>query len=94
MGVQVPQRPPSARGSCTKRRPCLARSGLLVVNKTDLAPRVGVDLALLEADAKAARGQRPFVMAAVRNGRGVAAVIALLEREGGLQLAAPQAVSD
>ncbi|EKX56347.1 Urease accessory protein UreG [Rhodobacter sp. AKP1] len=69
-----------------KRGPGLARSDLLVVNKTDLAPHVGVDLARLEADTQAARGQRPYVMARMRAGVGVEAIVAFLEREGGLQL--------
>jgi urease accessory protein len=69
-----------------KRGPGVTRSDLLVVNKTDLAPHVGVDLDLLEADTKRARGDRPFVMARVRQGVGVADVVAFLEREGGLVL--------
>jgi urease accessory protein len=67
-----------------KRGPGVARSDLLVVNKTDLAPHVGVDLALLEADTRAARGARPFVLAQLRHGRGVAEVVDFLIREGGL----------
>ncbi|MBO4169203.1 urease accessory protein UreG [Cereibacter azotoformans] len=69
-----------------KRGPGLARSDLLVVNKTDLAPHVGVDLRLLEEDTKTARGRRPYVMAQLRRGAGVAEIVAFLEREGGLQL--------
>ncbi|MEL5877840.1 urease accessory protein UreG [Cereibacter sphaeroides] len=69
-----------------KRGPGLARSDLLVVNKTDLAPHVGVDLARLKADTRAARGQRPYVMAQMRAGVGVEAIVAFLEREGGLLL--------
>ncbi|MGP3724011.1 urease accessory protein UreG [Cereibacter sphaeroides] len=69
-----------------KRGPGLARSDLLVVNKIDLAPHVGVDLARLEADTQVARGQRPYVMARMRAGVGVEAIVAFLEREGGLQL--------
>ena len=71
-----------------KKGPGLARSDLLVVNKTDLAPYVGVDLALLEADTAHARGRRPYVMARLRQGQGVDDVVAFLEREGGLQLSA------
>lgn len=70
-----------------KRGPGVTRSDLLVVNKTDLAPYVGVDRALLESDTRAARGPRPYVMAELRHGRGVDAIVAFLEREGGLQLA-------
>ncbi len=69
-----------------KRGPGLARSDLLVVNKTDLAPYVGVDIGLLEADTRAARGARPYVMARLRQGHGVAEVVAFLCEEGGLIL--------
>ncbi len=67
-----------------KRGPGVTRSDLLVVNKIDLAPYVGVDPALLERDAKAARGARPFVMASLKTGQGVAEVVAFLRRDGGL----------
>lgn len=67
-----------------KKGPGLARSDLLVVNKTDLAPYVGVDRALLESDTRAARGARPYVMASLKAGEGVAEVVAFLKREGGL----------
>ena len=71
-----------------KKGPGLTRSDILVVNKTDLAPHVGVDLDLLESDARAARGEKAFVLAEVRNGRGIDEIVRFLEREGGLQ---PQA---
>ena len=64
----------------------LTRSDLLVVNKTDLAPYVGVDLTLLEEDTKRARGLRPYVLARLRQGHGVDAIVAFLEKEGGLAL--------
>jgi urease accessory protein len=67
-----------------KKGPGLARSDLLVVNKVDLAPHVGVDTAQLERDARAARGERPFVMAALRHGQGIDEVVRFIEREGGL----------
>lgn len=69
-----------------KRGPGLARSDLLVVNKTDLAPYVGVDAALLESDARAARGARPVVMAQLRHGGGVQQVVDFLVEQGGLTL--------
>ncbi|SDL40737.1 urease accessory protein UreG [Paracoccus chinensis] len=71
-----------------KKGPGLARSDLLVVNKTDLAPHVGVDPVLLESDARAARGTRPVVMASLRAGRGVEEVADFIIREGGLTLRA------
>jgi urease accessory protein len=70
-----------------KRGPGVTRSDLLVVNKTDLAPYVGVDVALLEEDTLRARGTRPYVMARLRQGVGVDAVVAFLQQAGGLELA-------
>ena len=69
-----------------KRGPGLAKSDLLVVNKTDLAPHVGVDLAMLESDTRAARGARPYVMAQLRDTIGVVEIVEFLQREGGLDL--------
>ena len=69
-----------------KKGPGVTRSDLLVVNKTDLAPYVGVDLTLLEEDTKRARGPRPYVLARLRQGYGVQAIVAFLEKEGGLAL--------
>ena len=68
-----------------KRGPGLARSDLLVVNKTDLAPHVGVDAGLLESDARNSRGARPVVMAQLRHGRGVDQIVDFLIDQGGLQ---------
>ncbi len=69
-----------------KRGPGVTRSDLLVVNKTDLAPHVGVDPVLLESDTAVARAGRPFVMAQLRMGVGVPEIVDFLEREGGLAL--------
>ena len=62
----------------------LTRSDMLIINKTDLAPHVGVDRDLLESDARAARGDLPFVMAALKSGIGVDQVVDFLKRDGGL----------
>jgi urease accessory protein len=70
-----------------KRGPGVTKSDLLVVNKTDLAPHVGVDLELLEADTRRARGARPYVLAQLRRGRGLDEVVGFLQRAGGLALA-------
>nr|WP_188527951.1 urease accessory protein UreG [Sinisalibacter lacisalsi] len=69
-----------------KRGPGVTKSDLLVVNKTDLAPHVGVDLARLEADTEHARGARPYVLAQLRNGIGVEQVVRFIEDEGGLAI--------
>ncbi|PWK62868.1 urease accessory protein UreG [Roseicyclus mahoneyensis] len=67
-----------------KKGPGVTRSDFLIVNKIDLAPHVGVDPVLLESDARAARGERPFVMASLRQGQGVAEVVGFLKQAGGL----------
>jgi len=46
-----------------KGGPGVTRSELLVVNKVDLAPMVGADLAVMEGDARSLRGTAPVVMA-------------------------------
>ncbi|MGH1331664.1 MAG: urease accessory protein UreG [Paracoccaceae bacterium] len=67
-----------------KKGPGLTRSDLLVVNKVDLAPYVGVDRAQLEADTKAARGTRPYVMAALKSETGIGEITQFIIEEGGL----------
>ena len=67
-----------------KRGPGVTRSDLLVMNKTDLAPHVGVDLDRARLDLDAARGGRPWTMASLRRGEGVDAVVAFVRGEGGL----------
>jgi urease accessory protein len=58
-----------------KGGPGITQSDLLVINKTDLAPLVGADLAVMERDATRMRGDGPFLFTQVTNGVGVAAVI-------------------
>jgi urease accessory protein len=71
-----------------KGGPGITRSDLLVVNKIDLAPHVGADLAIMEQDTKRMRGQRPYVFSNIRGGVGVDAIAAFIERAGGLAAAA------
>ena len=67
-----------------RRGPGITRSDLLVINKIDLAPYVGANLDVMARDAKAQRKARPFVMADMKTGEGVDAVIAFLREKGGL----------
>src|SRR6202050_389548 len=53
----------------------IARSGLLVIKKTDLAPHVGASLEVMERDARKMRGDRPFVMCNLKTGQGLDVVI-------------------
>jgi urease accessory protein len=59
-----------------KGGPGITQSDLLVINKTDLAPAVGADLAVMERDARQMRGEGPFVFAQVKHGPGVEEIIA------------------
>jgi urease accessory protein len=64
-----------------KGGPGIARSDLLVINKIDLAPYVGADLAVMERDAKRMRGERPFVFTNLREGVGVDPVVSWIRRD-------------
>ena len=61
-----------------KRGPGLILADLLVINKTDLAPHVGADLAVMDRDARLVRGDRPSLFTDCRAGIGIEAVAAHL----------------
>jgi len=65
-----------------KGGPGITRSDLLIINKTDLAPHVGANLDIMASDAKKQRGDRPFLFTNLRDGKGVAEVIAFIRKEG------------
>lgn len=69
-----------------KKGPGVTRSDMLIINKIDLAPYVGVSVEILDQDAKAARGKRPYVLASLRHVKGVSDVVDFLVQEGGLTL--------
>lgn len=48
---------------------------LLLINKIDLAPHVGADLRVMERDAKAVRGKKPFVFVNCKTGEGIDDVV-------------------
>jgi len=58
-----------------KRGPGVTNSDLLVINKIDLAPHVRASLEVMEHDARAVRGERPFVLTNCLTGHGLAEVI-------------------
>ena len=57
MGADIPR----------KRGPAMMKSDILLVNKTDLAPYVDVDLASMESDLKVAREDRPYFLIQAKN---------------------------
>ncbi|MFV0298511.1 MAG: urease accessory protein UreG [Hyphomicrobiaceae bacterium] len=68
-----------------KGGPGITRSDLLVINKTDLAPHVGADLEVMKNDARRMRGDKPFVMTSIRDGKGVEGIAGFIEEAGGLR---------
>lgn len=58
-----------------KRGPGVTSSDLLVINKIDLAPHVRASLAVMERDARAVRGERPFVLTNCFTGEGLGEVM-------------------
>ncbi|HEY2256686.1 MAG TPA: GTP-binding protein, partial [Variovorax sp.] len=68
-----------------KGGPGITKSDLFVINKTDLAPYVGADLGVMEADTKRMRKQRPFVMTNLKTRSGLAEVVAFIEERGMLR---------
>ena len=53
----------------------MIKSDLFVINKTDLAPHVGADLAVMEADSKVFRGDKPFCFTNLKTDEGLEQVI-------------------
>jgi urease accessory protein len=62
-----------------KGGPALTRSDLLLINKTDLAPHVGVDLDIMDSDAKKMRNGRPYIFTDVRTQKNVDKVVAWIQ---------------
>ncbi len=69
-----------------KGGPGITKSDLLVINKTDLAPYVGVRLEVMEQDTKRMRNGKPFIFASLRDNRGADEIAAFIEKQGGLVL--------
>jgi len=62
----------------------ITKSDILIINKTDLAPYVEVDLSVMDQDAKAQRGELPTVFTNLKKSEGIAEIIHHIKRLSGL----------
>lgn len=72
-----------------KGGPGITKSDLLVINKIDLAPYVGVDLEVMARDTarmRPDRQRRPWVMTNLKTQQGVAEVVQFIEQRGMLRV--------
>ena len=74
MGADIPR----------KRGPAMMKSDILLVNKTDLAPYVDVDLASMESDLKIAREDRPYFLIQAKNNLNIEKVSQAITELAGL----------
>lgn len=74
-----------------KNGPGISQSDILVINKTDLAPYVNASLAVMDADTRVARGDKPFVFTNCLTGDGIDRFLELV-RQGMLFDLAPSQV--
>ena len=63
-----------------KGGPGITKSPLLIINKVDLAPYVGADLAVMDRNSRKMRGTSPFIFTNMREGKGLKEVIEWIER--------------
>ena len=68
-----------------KGGPGITKSDLFVINKIDLAPYVGADLAVMEADTRRMRPTKPYVMNNLKTNAGLQQVIDFIETRGMLR---------
>ena len=74
MGEEIPR----------KGGPGITRSDILIINKTSLAPYVGVSLSIMEKDTQKQRSGKPFVFTDLKSGLGVTKVIEQVFKLGGI----------
>ncbi len=75
-----------AMGSDIPRKggPAIQKSDLLIINKTDLAPYVDVDLPKMKNDVEIARNGLPYVFGEMKNFKGIDKISNFLFSSGGL----------
>ncbi|MDP9884229.1 urease accessory protein [Sinomonas atrocyanea] len=59
----------------------MIKSDLFIINKTDLAPHVGADLAVMEADSREFRGEKAFCFTNLKTDEGLERVIHWLKHD-------------
>lgn len=64
-----------------KKGPGIVRSDILVINKTDLAPYVGADIALMVNEGGIARSGKPVMLTNCKTGEGIEALVDRLMRD-------------
>ena len=74
MGADIPR----------KGGPAIQKSDLLIINKTDLAPYVDVDLSKMENDVEKARKGLPYIFGEMKNSKGIEKISDFLFKSGGL----------
>lgn len=67
-----------------KGGPAISRSDLLVITHTDLAPHVGANLSVMEADTQKVRAGRPYIFTDMLRREKLDEIIAFIEHNGGL----------
>lgn len=67
-----------------KGGPGITRSDFLVINKSDLAPHVNVDLTVMQSDAGRMRAGRPFGFTDLVRSHGLSEVVDFIIENGGL----------
>jgi len=65
-----------------KGGPGITKSDLLIINKIDLAPRVGASLEVMDRDAKIMRKERPFVFSNLKTNYGLDEIIQFIIADG------------
>lgn len=64
----------------SKGGPAITRSDLLLINKKDLAPYVGADLNVMEADARRVRKGAPFLFSNLKTGEGLEDIVGWIKK--------------
>lgn len=64
----------------SKGGPAITRSDLLLINKKDLAPYVGADLNVMEADARRVRKGAPFLFSNLKTGEGLEEIVGWIKK--------------